>query len=34
MGPVSRALAGVDVTLELPDLILCDEDAVAAEAED
>ena len=34
MGPVSRALAGVDVTLELPDLVLHDEDAVAAEAED
>jgi osmotically inducible protein OsmC len=36
MGPVSRALAGVDVTLDLPDLVLADEDEdeVAAEAED
>ena len=34
MGPVSRALAGVDVTLELPDLVLADEEDAAAEAEE
>ena len=34
MGPVSRALAGIDVTLELPDLVLADEEDVAAEAEE
>ena len=26
MCPISRALAGIDITLELPDLILDDED--------
>jgi osmotically inducible protein OsmC len=34
MGPLSRALAGVDVTLELPDLVLPDEDEAASEAEE